>query len=302
MKYLLFFIVSIALFLASPPGVSANPDYALQTGKACGACHVDPAGGGKLTAEGDVFKDDLRIKGLYKPLTTAQRIVRFIVGYVHMLTGIIWFGTILYVHLLLKPAYAAKGLPKGELILGWLSIIIMAVTGTLLTIARVPSWYALFHTRFGILLTIKIALFLFMAFTAALVTFVIGPKLRKKKAQVAQVVKKEMTLEELSHFDGKDGRPAYVAYNGNIYDVAGSRLWKGGGHAGRHRAGFDLSDFIKQAPHGEEKITSMPFVGKLLLEAKAERPLHEKVFYVFAYTNLAFVFLIVFVISLWRWW
>jgi hypothetical protein len=30
---------------------------------------------------------------------------------------IAWFGTILYVHILLKAAYAVKGLPKGELIL-----------------------------------------------------------------------------------------------------------------------------------------------------------------------------------------
>ena len=42
--------------------------------------------------------------------------VRLIIGYLHLLTAIAWFGTILYVHILLKPACAAKGLPKGELI------------------------------------------------------------------------------------------------------------------------------------------------------------------------------------------
>jgi hypothetical protein len=40
-----------------------------------------------------------------------------------------WFGTILYVHLLLKPAYASHGLPRGELIVGWGSIALIAVTG-----------------------------------------------------------------------------------------------------------------------------------------------------------------------------
>jgi len=29
---------------------------------------------------------------------------------------VMWFGTILYVHLLLKPAYAARGLPRGVLL------------------------------------------------------------------------------------------------------------------------------------------------------------------------------------------
>jgi putative copper export protein len=60
----------------------------------------------------------------------------------------------------------------------------MAVTGTLLSISRVPSWHMLFHTRFGILLTIKIILFLIMVSTAVFVTFVVGPRLRKKREKV----------------------------------------------------------------------------------------------------------------------
>jgi putative copper export protein len=44
-----------------------------------------------------------------------------------------------------------------------MSIIIITVTGTLLSIARIPSWQVLHTTRFGILLSIKIILFLVMA-------------------------------------------------------------------------------------------------------------------------------------------
>ncbi|MGD2080150.1 MAG: cytochrome B5, partial [Nitrospirota bacterium] len=74
-------------------------------------------------------------------------------------------------------------------------------------------------------------------------------------------------------------------------------------HAQKHPAGMDLTDALKQAPHGEEKITSMPLVGKLVERAgRPARPTHERVFYFLAYMNLALVFLIVFVISLWRWW
>jgi hypothetical protein len=36
--------------------VSAKPEFAAQTGKACGACHSNPSGGGKLTAAGEKFK------------------------------------------------------------------------------------------------------------------------------------------------------------------------------------------------------------------------------------------------------
>jgi hypothetical protein len=46
----------------------------------------------------------------------------------------------------------------------------------------------------------------------------------------------------------------------------------------------------------------MSVVGELLpMGAKVEKPTFEKVFYFMAYMNLAFVFLITFVIALWRW-
>jgi predicted heme/steroid binding protein/uncharacterized membrane protein len=277
-------------------------EYAGQTGKMCEDCHIDPAGGGKLTKYGESFKDDLRIKGQYRALSPVQRVIRFIIGYVHTMTGIIWFGTILYVHIVLKPAYAAGGLPKGELRLGWASIIIMAVTGTLLSISRVPGWHMLFHTRFGILLTIKIILFLIMVSTAVFVTFVVGPKLRKKREEVFVGHKGDIVSDELAQCDGREGRPAYIAFRGTIYDVSGSRLWKEGSHFKKHVAGIDLTDILKTAPHNEEKVLKMPIVGKLLMEQEVKKPPHIVIFYFFAYMNLVLIFSIVFIISLWRWW
>ncbi len=297
------FIVIGLLAILAPSAALATVEYAKQTDRPCGACHIDAAGGGPLAQGGEAFKDELRIKGLYKPLTTAQHLIRLIVGYLHTMTAIIWFGAILYVHILLKPAYAARGLPRGELMVGWVSIIIMAVTGTLLTIARVPTLEMLYTTRFGILLLIKIGLFSVMITTAAIVTFVIGPRLRRKKALALKEGKQDLTAEELSQFDGTEGKPAYVVYGGNIYDVTQGKLWRNGKHAKKHLAGMDLTHALKQAPHGEEKITAMPLVGKLVGRAgRPARPAHERVFYFFAYMNLALVFLIVFVISLWRWW
>ena len=35
---------------------NAKPEFAAQTGKPCGTCHVNPAGGGKNTAFGLKFK------------------------------------------------------------------------------------------------------------------------------------------------------------------------------------------------------------------------------------------------------
>jgi len=298
-----FFLVFVVLI---PLQSSATTEYARQTGFECKECHIQAIGGGPLTKAGEQFVADMKIQGLYRPLTTMQKIIRFLIGYIHLLTAVAWFGTILYVHILLKPAYAAKGLPRGELILGWMSIIIMSVTGTLLTIARIPSWNVFYTTRFGILLSIKIILFLIMASTAVIVTFFIGPKLRKKLKEQRDkhtgADKKDFSIEALDTFDGKEGRPAYIAYKGAVYDVTPSKLWKDGSHLRKHSAGNDLTEILKTAPHGEEKILSMKKVGELKSADEATlRPFHERVFYFFAYMNLVFVFLIIFVIALMRW-
>ena len=280
---------------------SSTPEYAERTGHDCTLCHVDPTGG-KLTKTGEEFKETLKLKGEYRPLHPFQKLVRLIIGYIHLLTAIAWFGTILYVHILLKPAYAAKGLPKGELILGWVGIILLSGTGIPLTIARIPAWEAFYTTRFGILMGIKIFLFLLMALSAALVTFVIGPKLRKRDSEPPPEDKTRLTPEELSRFNGTGKRPAYIAYKGKIYDVSASRFWVEGNHVRKHLAGNDLTEALRMAPHGEEKILGVPLVGELIpSEDKPQQSPHEKVFYFMAYMNLTFVFLITFIIALLRW-
>ena len=304
--YILIFLAAFSFLctILHPVSALATPEYAQQTGSECGACHVDAIGGGKLTPAGEQFLSELAKKGQYRQLTTMQHSLRLFVGYFHTLAAIAWFGTIIYVHVLLKPAYASKGLPKGELRLGMLSMVVILVTGALLTIARMPDLASFYTTRFGILLSIKIALFLVMLTSALITATYIGPRLRQKlKSPVAALISNEMTCDQLCHFDGKEGRPAYISYKGMVYNVTNNRLWKNGAHMVKHIAGSDLTDALKTAPHGEDKILAMPQVGMLVTdERRPEKPFHERLFYFFAYMNLALVFVIVFVISLWRWW
>lgn len=79
---------------------------------------------------------------------------------------------------------------------------------------------------------------------------------------------KPISEEELQQHDGQQGRPAYVAYQGKVYDVSASKLWRQGTHVRRHHAGNDLSDSLEAAPHGEEVFEQVPLVGHL---AEAEK-------------------------------
>lgn len=83
--------------------------------------------------------------------------------------------------------------------------------------------------------------------------------------------KKVFDRKELQQFDGKDGRPVYIAHKGRVIDVTGSRLWKGGIHMMRHQAGQDLTADIQAAPHGLDVLDRYPQVGTLAEEQEIER-------------------------------
>ena len=72
----------------------------------------------------------------------------------------------------------------------------------------------------------------------------------------------ELTADELAAYDGKDGKPAYVAVNGVIYDVTNVPAWTNGMHKG-NTAGKDLTDVITKAPHGDSVRKNLTVVGKL---------------------------------------
>lgn len=54
-----------------------------------------------------------------------------------------------------------------------------------------------------------------------------------------------------------------MAWEGKAYDVTPSRLWAGGWHAHRHRAGRDLTADLSAAPHGPEVLERFSLAGRL---------------------------------------
>jgi predicted heme/steroid binding protein len=73
------------------------------------------------------------------------------------------------------------------------------------------------------------------------------------------------TERELRQFDGTRGRPVYIAYDGIVYDVTASSLWRGGLHKDLHYAGTDLTRTLRKAPHTAEVFThaTVKRVGRL---------------------------------------
>ncbi|OQQ77749.1 cytochrome B5 [Ligilactobacillus salivarius] len=76
------------------------------------------------------------------------------------------------------------------------------------------------------------------------------------------MAEKIFTLDELKNYDGKEGRKAYIAVDGVVYDVTNVAAWQGGTHHGNN-AGNDVSDRIVKAPHGKPTLEKLEVVGKL---------------------------------------
>jgi predicted heme/steroid binding protein len=72
---------------------------------------------------------------------------------------------------------------------------------------------------------------------------------------------KTFTKDELSKFDGREGRPAYVAYSGRVYDVTESEVFTDGDHLG-HDLGLDLTPDMDDAPHGDDVLEEFRVVGE----------------------------------------
>jgi predicted heme/steroid binding protein len=75
--------------------------------------------------------------------------------------------------------------------------------------------------------------------------------------------------EELSACNGKDGAPAYVAFEGKVYNLSRSFLWQRGRHQVTHLAGIDYTGSLGAAPHGPDLLDRFQVVG--LLAAEADR-------------------------------
>lgn len=70
------------------------------------------------------------------------------------------------------------------------------------------------------------------------------------------------TPQQLALRNGVDKPEVWVAFEGNIYDVSKSRLWRDGKHY-EHWAGQDLTSELAKAPHTRKVFDKFTIVGKV---------------------------------------
>ena len=296
------FIIAAAPPLALPAW--AHPEFAEKTAQGCLVCHTEEQGG-DLTDTGVAYAASGHAwppVGGMKPMYPLHGHTRAALGFVHFVAAFMWFGTILYVHIVLRPAYAAKGLPHMEMMIGLVCMALAGVTGGLLTVSKIGGMAALMGTPWGHALSAKIALYAVMVSSALFVVTVVRPRLRAG-ARLAAVTPRGRVFGplQLAAFDGKESRPAYVAYQGAVHDVTGLTLWAGGRHFKQHQAGEDLTGALSRAPHGVEKLAGAPVVGAYDPNLAPPLTAAQKLFYVIAYMNLGLVFATLAVVAWWRW-
>jgi predicted heme/steroid binding protein len=297
-----FVIFTVALIVPLATPLSAMPEYAEKTRQGCKTCHITEDGG-ELLDRGLVYSASGYVwppEGGYRVISPIGKPVRAVIGFLHIIAGFMWFGTILYVHLVLRPAYADKGLPRIEVAIGMVSMLIVGVSGVVMTISKIRGWEVLTGSQWGAVLLVKIVMYIAMISMAAIAVLFVGPKLHAPDRKA--VAPKDGVFDPLTlaNFNGKDGRPAYVAYKGKIYDLTSGQHWKKGLHF-RHTAGTELTKAIADAPHDEDNLKGFEQVGEYDQTRKPPKTSAQKLFHLIAYTNLLLVFAVLFTIAYWRW-
>lgn len=304
---LLTTVIIISPFIFSDISYATN-EYAVKTGKGCIFCHKESTGGQLKTVGFAYIRNGYQYPISESTLKKAEELhtpfyktIRFIIGYVHLLAAVIFFGAIFYIHIFIKPTKIVGGIPKAERFLGISCMVTLTLTGAYLTWIRIDRWEDFFNNTFGLMLFIKILLFGLMVLIALIAITVIHRKMKMEDSALLR--SKTVSKNNLKAFTGAGGGPAHFVYESKVYDVTGNEKWKEGRHFGKHLAGSDLTDAIKDAPHGTEVLERVTCLGDINEDAATpSKPgLARRFFVVIAYINLVIIFLILVCISVWRW-
>lgn len=133
---LLFLSIALLICACYSSTTWAKEAYARNTGQGCIFCHQESTGGQLKTVGFAYIRNGYRYPISVAVLTKAESLqspmhktLRFIIGYLHLLAAVIFFGAIFYIHIFIRPTRLTGGIPKAERILGLSCMIILTLTG-----------------------------------------------------------------------------------------------------------------------------------------------------------------------------
>lgn len=132
-----------------------------------------------------------------------------LVLWVHLLAAVAWIGGMIFLTVVLVPVERGIGDPKlrFDLVnkigtrfkyLGWASIAVLLLTGLYNALTRIPSWGALFGTRYGLTLVTKILLVILMVVLSALHDFYLGPRVAESAMKQQRIPRELIVLTYLA--------------------------------------------------------------------------------------------------------
>ena len=80
---------------------------------------------------------------------------------------------------------------------------------------------------------------------------------------ITQPNQRIFTIDELANYDGKDGKPAYVAVEGTVYDVTNNRTWAAATHFGLVSGKNHTQEFATCHAGQQSILQTLPVVGRL---------------------------------------
>ena len=80
---------------------------------------------------------------------------------------------------------------------------------------------------------------------------------------IPQPNQRTFTSEELASYDGKNGKPAYVAVEGVVYDVTNNRTWAAATHFGLLAGKNHTQEFATCHAGQQAILKTLPVVGRL---------------------------------------
>lgn len=326
-------LVLIGLLTAGTPAM-ATRQFAAETGKDCGYCHVTP--GGPLTAGGRAFRDN----GFVLPTTTTTTVVpTTTAGPATTVTG---GGTTATVGpsttstplttdravaeppatvepILVLPTWLRTLLLWAHLtaMVAWLGAIIFVHLVQTPKVAGqgVPRGYLKLAwpsisvlgvsgvlltlgdiTSFGVLTEGRWGWLLLTKIAIYVVLAAIALFVTLIMSPRLRRMNEQQRTRGRSQEQFKAAGRVTFSYTGKIYDVTRSRLWREGRHAKRHDAWDDLTESLAGAPHGPEVFKPFPVVDG---GEDVTVPAAMRVFVALAYFNLFLVIAVLFVVAAW---